>query len=51
MKKVAKFVTALIGAAAIAVTTFTVPDHWKPYAAVLIALATALGVYRVPNQP
>ena len=49
LSRYAKFVTALIGAAALILTTFF-PGRYDDGIAVVIALATALGVYLVPNK-
>lgn len=44
----AKAITAAIGAAATVVTALNVHAAWVP---VLLAAATALGVYATPNKP
>lgn len=49
LSKYAKFVTAVIGAALIITTTFF-PGRYDNAIAVVIAVATALGVYAVPNK-
>ena len=51
MPRYAKFIAALIGGAGTSVLTLVAPDSW-PYkvAAVMVALATAVAVYRVPND-
>ncbi len=46
-----KWGIALIGAAAQLVAAGLLPDNLKPWGAVVLALATALGVYAVPNTP
>lgn len=45
-----KFVTALIGAAGIAVSEGLVPDEVGSWLTVVIGFATALGVYGAPND-
>lgn len=39
----------LLAFAATAADSGLLPESWRPWAAVVIALATAAGVYRVPN--
>lgn len=45
-----KFITALIGAAAVAVSVGLLPAEYNDYVTVVIAFATSLGVYAVPNE-
>lgn len=45
-----KFITALIGAAAVAVSVGLLPEEYNDYVTVVIAFATGLGVYVVPNK-
>lgn len=47
--QLAKFGVALVGLAAQGVDAGLVPAHYQPYGAVVVALATALGVYQVRN--
>lgn len=56
MSRYRKALVALGGAAlqalayaATAADSGLLPEAWRPWASVVIALATALGVYRVPN--
>lgn len=45
-----KFIAALLGALATAVTVGVIQDPYAAYVAVAIAFATSLGVYAVPNE-
>lgn len=51
MTRYAKFITALIGALVVAVAEGLVPDEAARWVPVVVAFATALGVYAVPNTP
>lgn len=46
-----KAVVGLVGLAAQVVAAGAVPERYQGWGAAVIALATALGVYAVPNQP
>ena len=46
-----KFGAALLGVLTMAVTQGLIPEEWRPWAAVLVALGTALGVYSAGNAP
>ena len=46
---VRKFAAAIAGALAQAVAAGVLPEQYAKWAAVAIAIATALGVYAVPN--
>lgn len=46
-----KFGAALVGAVAIAVAQGVVPEKYAPWAAVILALGTAVGVYKAENVP
>ena len=48
IKKVAKMVAALLGALAVAGTTF-IPETWAPILGLALAIATAVATYRIPN--
>lgn len=48
IKEVAKFVAALIGAIATAGSTL-IPADWSPWLSLILAVATAVAVYRIPN--
>lgn len=47
--EVRKLLIALTGALAQAADAGLVPETYKPYVSVALALATAYGVYQVPN--
>jgi hypothetical protein len=47
--EVRKLVVALVGALGQAVDAGLVPAQYKPYVSVVLAFATAYGVYAVPN--
>jgi hypothetical protein len=47
--EIAKFITSVIGAASIAVTQGLIAGTAAKWVAVIIGVATALGVYVVPN--
>lgn len=49
MKHARKAVVALVGVVAQAVNLGLLPEQWQEWAAVVIALATAVGVYQAPN--
>jgi hypothetical protein len=49
LAQVRKFLVALVAAAAQAINLGLVPDRYKPYVGVAVALLGALGVYAVPN--
>ena len=51
LAKVRKLVVAGIGALAQAVAAGLLPAKYEAWGAVILALATALGVYAVPNAP
>lgn len=44
-----KWGLALLGVALQAVSAGVLPEKYQPWGAVVVALATALGVYHVPN--
>jgi hypothetical protein len=44
-----KWGVALLGVVAQAAASGAVPDKYAPWAAVVVAVATAVGVYSVPN--
>lgn len=44
-----KFGVALVGLAATALAQGLLPEQWRPWAAVVVALGTALGVYGIGN--
>ena len=46
--QVRKALVAVLGVAA-QVPATALPEAWRPWAAVVVALATAVGVYAVPN--
>lgn len=46
-----KFVAAIVGAAAVAVSQGLVVGTAAKWAGVVIAVATAAGVYAAPNKP
>lgn len=48
---VRKAAVAVLGVAAQVAALGLLPEAWKPWAAVVIAVATAEGVYQVPNRP
>jgi hypothetical protein len=47
---IAKFITALVGAASLAVTQGLIEGTAAKWVAIIIGVATALGVYVVPNK-
>ena len=49
--RIAKFLTALAGAAAQAVTLGLISGTARSWATVVIGVLTAAAVYLVPNQP
>ena len=51
VKEIAKFITALIGAAVAAAAAGLIPDSYAKWITVGVAFATAIGVYAVPNGP
>jgi hypothetical protein len=51
MRHARKFVVALAGAAAVAVSVGVVPEAVEPYITVALAFLTSLGVYVAPNEP
>ena len=46
-----KFLVALAGVVAQVIALGLVPARYEPWAAVAVALFTALGVYQVKNKP
>lgn len=46
-----KFITALLGAIAVAISVGLLPALAGDYLAVAVAFCTALGVYVLPNDP
>lgn len=46
-----KALVAVAGVAAQAVALGVLPQQWQLWGAVVVALATALGVYVAPNAP
>ena len=48
IKEAAKMVAALVGAIATAGSTL-VPADWSPWLGLILAVATAVAVYAVPN--
>lgn len=50
LSRYAKFVTAVIGAALVLAAAFA-PGKYDEVLQVIVAIATALGVYAVPNRP
>ena len=48
IKEAAKMVAALVGAIATAGSTL-VPADWSPWLGLILAVATAVAVYRIPN--
>ena len=50
MKRVAKFLTALAGAGAQAITLGLVDGHARDWLSIALGIATAAAVYLVPNQ-
>lgn len=51
MKTKAKFIVGLVGAVAEAVVQLSLGGTVQHYASVIVALATAIGVYLTPNTP
>lgn len=51
LKQYAKFIVGLVGAVASAVLAVLGPDRVPAWVAVVVAVATAVGVYLTPNQP
>lgn len=54
LARVRKAVTAAIGLAVtlvLLVPEDTVPEQWRPWVGVILALGTVAGVYRVRNDP
>lgn len=47
---VRKAIAAVIGVLAQVAAVGALPEEWAPWGAVVIAVATALGVYAVPND-
>lgn len=50
LARYSKFITALVGAVATAISLGLVPQEYENWVAVAISFFTALGVYAVPNQ-
>jgi hypothetical protein len=50
LKPVRKAAVAALGLAAQVAALGLLPEAWKPWAAVIVAAATAAGVYQVPNR-
>ena len=48
IKEVAKFIAALVGAIATAGSTL-IPAEWSPWLSLILAVATAVAVYQIPN--
>jgi hypothetical protein len=46
-----KAVVALAGTVGQALNAGLVPEEWRPWVAIGLAVATALGVYAAPNDP
>lgn len=46
-----KAVTAILGFALTLLAAGVLPEEWSPWVQAVIAAATALGVYQVPNGP
>lgn len=51
LAQIRKAVVAVVGVAAQVAAAGVLPEAWKPWGAVVLAVATAAGVYAVPNQP
>jgi len=51
VSRIRKALVAVAGVVAQAVALGVLPPAWQPWGAVLVALATALGVYATPNSP
>ena len=49
MARVRKALVALLGAAVQVAASGVLPQEYRPWATVVIALGVAVGVYRVPN--
>ena len=47
--QVRKYAVAVIGVLVQVASAGVLPEKYQPWAAVVVALATALGVYHVPN--
>ncbi len=50
-RRARKFLVAAVGALAVIVAAGILPEPAKSWAVAALAVATALGVYRVPNAP
>ena len=50
LKEVAKLIAAIIGGLATAGTTL-IPADWSPWLGLVLAVATSVAVYAVPNAP
>ena len=48
IKEVAKMIAALVGAVATAGSTL-IPADWSPWLGLILAVATAVAVYGIPN--
>lgn len=48
IREAAKFVAALVGALATAGTVL-IPADWAPWLGLVLAIATAVSVYQIPN--
>ena len=48
---VRKFALAALGGLAQVAAAGLLPEQYRPWATVVLAVATALGVYAVPNAP
>lgn len=48
--QVRKYAVAVVGVLVQVVSAGVLPDEYQPWGAVVVALATALGVYQVPND-
>jgi hypothetical protein len=51
VSRIRKALIAVAGAVAQAVALGVLPPEWQAWGAVVVALATALGVYVTPNAP
>jgi len=51
MSRYRKAAAAAAGVLAQLVAAGAIPEQWRPWASVVLAVATALGVYAAPNSP
>lgn len=50
IKEIAKFIAAIVGGALTAGSTL-IPASWSPWLTLVLAVATAVAVYQIPNAP